>query len=270
MITNTTIAHAVAPVLQVRGVSKRYGKVEALLDFDIDVAPGTVHGLLGPNGSGKTTALHVITGISRASEGEVLIAGAPVELKATRERVGFAPDDLPLPSMLTGLEYVRFHDRMRRRDDEGRAWRLAEVFGITAALERLVGEYSHGMKRKLQLVVATMHCPDLLVLDEPFRGLDPEAAGALRALLTVFTRSGGAVLLATHDMSRAQRHCARVEVVHAGRVVASGPPNELIATHEGAYDLEDVFMRVTGRQPVTDMEDVYGDIFPSRNTKELA
>lgn len=226
------------------GVHKSYGRVKAVQDVEIQVGRGSIHGLLGPNGSGKSTMLHILTGLIAADRGEVLICGTPVALKRSRDHLGFVPDDLPLPAALTGREYLEFHDGMRGRDDRLAGRRLAGLLAMTDALDQQVGGYSHGMKRKIQLIAALSHRPDLLVLDEPFRGLDPDAAATLRDILVTFAGTGGAVLVATHDMLRAERDCDAVTILHRGRIVERGTP-EALCTALGAASLEEVFLRVT-------------------------
>jgi ABC-2 type transport system ATP-binding protein len=230
---------------RVEGIGKDYGTVNAVRTVSFDLVPGEVFGLLGPNGSGKSTTLHILTGLLEASRGKVEINGVSIEDKASRQWIGFAPDDLPLPLSLTGSEYLDLHHRLRRRDDRDVAGQFAEVFGLTAALGRSISGYSHGMKRKLQLIAAVMHAPDLLILDEPFRGLDPEAASVLRDLLAMFAGNGGTVLIATHDMLRAELDCDRVLILHLGEAAALGSPAELKARHGDLDTLEAVFLHAT-------------------------
>ncbi|MGL4744672.1 MAG: ABC transporter ATP-binding protein [Dermatophilaceae bacterium] len=237
----TTALH---PALTVRALTKSYGKRSALADASFVVPEGTIHGLLGPNGSGKTTCLHLVVGLLHPDDGDVLIAGIPVRLKASRGVLGIAPDDLPLPGSLTGNEYLQFHDRMRGRDDLLVGQTMAKVFGLADDLERQIAQYSHGMKRKIQFVTALMHFPRLLVLDEPYRGLDPDAVITLRDLLSAYVTRGGAVLVATHDMLRAQLECDEVTILHRGRTVAQGPPDEL-RRRMSVPNLEQVFMIAT-------------------------
>jgi ABC-2 type transport system ATP-binding protein len=234
-------------VLDAHELTKRYAGTTVLDAVSLVVEPGTIHGVLGPNGSGKTTCLHIVTGLVKPDEGSVLIGSTDVALRAARRLFGFAPDDLPLPDALTGREYLRFHDALRGRDDEMRATELAEALVLADDLDRPLGDYSHGMRRKLQVIGAVMHDPLLLVLDEPFRGLDPEAAATLRAILVAFAGSGRSVLVATHDLLRAERDCDRVTVLSAGRVVAAGAPADLIAASDAGDTLDDVFMAATGR-----------------------
>lgn len=234
-------------ILDAHALTKRYRNTTVLDDVSIGIEPGTIHGLLGPNGSGKTTCLHLITGLLEPDAGTVLVGSSDISVPASRRLYGFAPDDLPLPGALTGREYLAAHDALRSRDDTARAAELADLLRVDDALERPVGDYSHGMRRKLQLIAAVMHDPLLLVLDEPFRGLDPESAVTLRALLIAFARSSRAVLVATHDLLRAERDCDDVTILDRGVVVAAGPPSRLIAERPASRTLDDVFLDVTGR-----------------------
>lgn len=234
------------PVLEVIDLTKEFGRrTKVLVDLCLELEPGTVHGLLGPNGSGKSSGLHVLTGLDSDFSGAVVVNGTAIAEKQSRLDIGFAPDDLPLPSALTAREYLSFHDAMRRRDDSGRARELACVLGLDIEDKKMIGSYSHGMKRKLQLVASAMHQPRLLVLDEPFRGLDPHAAAALRELITAFARAGGALLLATHDMLRAERDCDEVTILNLGHTVCRGRPTELVSASQSANTLEDVFLENT-------------------------
>jgi ABC-2 type transport system ATP-binding protein len=227
------------------GIVKDYGSVQAVRDVSFDLFPGEVFGLLGPNGSGKSTTLHILTGLLEASSGSVEINGIPIQDKRSRNLIGFAPDDLPLPMSLTGREYLDLHHRLRKRDDREIAAQLSDVLGLTSALRRSISEYSHGMKRKLQLIAAVMHSPSLLILDEPFRGLDPEAASVLRDLISMFAGAGGAVLIATHDMLRAELDCGRVLILHQGEQAALGSPAELRHEFGDLDTLEAVFLHAT-------------------------
>lgn len=216
--------------LLVSDVTKAYGTREVLGDFSITIRPGRVHALLGSNGSGKSTALHIITGITDSDRGEVLHEGIPVIDQEARRRFGFAPDDLAIPLALTGTEFLAMHSALRGRNDQARGRELARVFGISRVLDQPMSSYSHGMKRKLQIVTAVMHQPGLLILDEPFRGLDPDASGLLVELIALQVETGGSVLMATHDLLRAERHCDEITMLHAGRVIAQGSPVDM--THE--------------------------------------
>jgi len=163
-------------ILRVNDLTKRYGRDVGIEDVSFTVEAGEIVGLLGPNGSGKSTTLHCLTGILSATSGTVEIAGVDHELPAAKDGFGFLPDDLPLPESLRSLEVMALHRRLRARFDRDLAEDLLELVGLTDHRDKYVGHYSHGMKRKLQLVIALAHRPRLLIMDEPMRGLDPEAA----------------------------------------------------------------------------------------------
>lgn len=231
--------------LRVVDLVKRYGRFVAVCGVSFTVPSGGITGLLGPNGSGKSSVLHSITGVVTATSGTVTIAGRAHDTAAAKAVTGFVPDDLPLPLNLTGFEYLDLVRRLQPGTDPTLTDELVSLLGMTRALPRLVAEYSHGMKRKIQMIAALGHRPRLLILDEPFRGLDPEAHVILRELIASFVRDGGGVLVATHDLSAAEGYCDAVTVVADGCVVADGPPHRLMDEH-GQRSLEGVFLAATG------------------------
>lgn len=234
-----------APVLEVARLTRTYDAGGGVREVSFSVGEGETVGLLGPNGSGKSTTLHCLAGIIPASAGAIRFAGIPHDDAAAKDVFGFLPDDLPLPESLRLPEVLALHRRLRPVFDEALAAELVELVGLAGHRGKYIGEYSHGMKRKLQLVTALSHRPRMLILDEPMRGLDPEAGILLRTLLEVFTRQGGAVLLATHDLAAAEDRCDRVVILSGGRVLAEGAPQALLDEY-GANDLEAYFVRITG------------------------
>lgn len=249
-------------LLDVRGLTKSYGRTVALKNFTARLQPGRVVGLLGPNGSGKTTCLHTITGLLQPDAGHIEFDGVAVDDPTSRLKFGFAPDDLPLPGALSGAEYLRMHDALRKRRDYGRAMDLVAAFGLAAALDQQIDEYSHGMRRKIQLIAAAMHGPGLLILDEPFRGLDPDAVAVLRELMATFVRTGRGVMLATHDMALAEARCDEVLVLSRGELKGRGHPADLVGSVPGSRDLEDAFFTMTGiGQEAAARRDLVADAF---------
>jgi len=234
-----------AQPLTVTNLTKRYGRFVAVDGVSFAVAPGTITGLLGPNGSGKSSILHSLTGVVTPTSGSIAIAGNPHSSTAAKAALGFVPDDLALPLNLTGYEYLDLVRRLQPRSDLELAHELAHLLAIDAALGRLVAEYSHGMKRKIQTIAALLHRPTLLVLDEPFRGLDPEAHMVLRHLIASFVDDGGGVLVATHDLAAAETYCDTVTIVADGTVVAQGVAAGLLAEYDEPT-LEGVFLAATG------------------------
>jgi ABC-2 type transport system ATP-binding protein len=234
-------------ILEVRELTKRYGSKNAVQRVSFGVASGEIVGLLGPNGSGKSTTLHCLTGILEPTSGDILIDGFPHSEPSAKDAFGFLPDDLPLPESLRASEVMTLHRRLRPNFDAELAAYLIELLGLAEHMQGRVGQYSHGMKRKLQLALALAHGPRLLILDEPLRGLDPEAAIILDTIMRTFTAQGGAVLVATHDLLAAQHYCERVVILAGGEMVAAGEPAQLIADR-GVRSLEQVFVEVTGLQ----------------------
>lgn len=231
-------------LLDARGISLARGSRQVLQPVDLVVRAGRSHALLGPNGAGKTTTLSLLTGLLPTRTGRVEVEGIDIREPAARALIGYAPDDLPLPAALTGREYLVLHDRLRRRDDSDRAEALCTLLGIRSALARQIAEYSHGMRRKLQFVAAVMHDPLVLVLDEPYRGLDPRSAALVQRYLEGIVSAGRAVLVATHDLLRAERDSDWVWLIDSGRLVAEGTASEVRSAAD-APDLGAAFARLT-------------------------
>ncbi|WP_322778230.1 ABC transporter ATP-binding protein [Frankia sp. Cas4] len=231
--------------LAVVDLTKKYGQFTAVREVTFAVPAGSVVGLLGPNGSGKSSVLHCITGIVALTAGTITMGGYPHHAAAAKAILGFVPDDLSLPMNLTGAEYLDLVRRLQPACDRSLMRELLELLGLEAATGKLVAEYSHGMKRKLQMVAAMSHSPSLLILDEPFRGLDPEAHLILRTLMDSFVAAGGGVLVATHDLVAAQTYCHTVSIFCEGEIAAAGAPLELMMEYDRS-SLEEVFLAAAG------------------------
>ncbi|MBS3942463.1 MAG: ABC transporter ATP-binding protein [Actinobacteria bacterium] len=235
----------------VRGLSKRFGNVQAVDHFDLDVPHGSFFGLLGPNGAGKTTSLRMMTGLLRPDAGRVLLGGTDVweEPEAVMARIGVLPEDLRLFDRLRGRELLTYTGLLRRMDEVEvgrRAGQLLALLDLEGAADEFVVDYSHGMRKKIALAAALLHAPDLLFLDEPFEAVDPVSGRAIRTVLQRFTARGGTVVISSHVMTLVEQLCDHVAIVNAGRVVAAGPRLELAP--EG--QLEDVFVRLVGGRDV--------------------
>jgi ABC-2 type transport system ATP-binding protein len=232
-------------LLTVEHLTKRYDGRGGIDGVSFGVSPGEVVGLLGPNGSGKTTTLHCIAGVLEPDSGAVMVGGRAATDPVAKDMLGFAPDDLPMPASLRLPEVLTLHRRLRPSFDAAYAYRWVEHVGLETHLDKFIGHYSHGMKRKLQLVLALAHRPRLLVLDEPVQGLDPEAAALVLAVIGAVRDAGGAVLVSTHDLRGAADYCTDVVVLADGIVVSEGTPADLLAG-SGASTLLDHFIGVTG------------------------
>ncbi len=247
--------------LRLEGVRKRYGALVAVDGLDLEARPGEILGLLGPNGAGKTTTVSLATGLLEPDEGRVTIEGAgSPSLPSARRRLGVAPQALAVYDSLTGRENVRFFGALfglsGRALAERVEWALDFVGLVERAGDRVAG-YSGGMKRRLNLAAAVVHDPEIVLLDEPTVGVDPQSRNLVFENVLALRARGRAIVYTTHYMEEAERLCDRVAIVDHGRLLAQGAVPELLAAHgvpdepsfrvEGAR-LEDVFLRLTGRR----------------------
>jgi ABC-2 type transport system ATP-binding protein len=237
------------PVLDVTSLGKDYGATIALRALDCRVRPGEIVGLLGPNGSGKTTTMKLLMGMLRPSRGSARFAGLDCthDARSVKARVGYMPDEPSFYDFLTGRETIDFVLGVRGLDPAA-TWATLEplVARVDAGdvLDASVGGYSHGTKKKLALLLALAHRPSLLLLDEPTNGLDPPTAVRVRTLLREVADAGVAVVVSTHLLDMADQLCDRVLVLHRGVLVAQGTTREVRAqanVAEGA-SLEDAFL----------------------------
>jgi ABC-2 type transport system ATP-binding protein len=213
------------PVLEARHLSKRFFGVSAVHDVSFALRPGEVVGYLGPNGSGKTTTMQMLTGQMEPSAGQVYAWGQSIEEAplAFRRRLGYVPEEPHLYPFLSGLEYLLLVGRLREIPErllEHKIRALLELFGLSEAADQDVGSYSKGMKQKVLIGAALLHDPDVLILDEPESGLDVTTALVLRHLVRTLAARGKAVLYSSHVLEVVQKVCTTVIVLHRGRVVA--------------------------------------------------
>lgn len=223
----------VAEILSCRGCVKSYGRKVVLAGVDLDVLAGDVMGLVGPNGAGKTTLLHAIVGVVRLDRGAILVGGMDAHRPEAKQRVAFMPDDLPRPVHLTGRELVMLTARLYgRRLSHAQVDRLATSLDLTDRLDEPLSAYSHGMARKTDLLAALAVDPDLLVLDEPFSGLDPAMVDTLDLLVRERRTCGKATLLSSHDLELVGGLADRIVMLSAGMKVFDGPVSALVAGGE--------------------------------------
>jgi len=226
-------------VIESKELVKRYGEVQALDGLTFSVAPGTIFGLLGPNGAGKSTAVKVLTTLARADGGEARVAGHDVarDPGAVRRVIGVVGQHSGVDEQLTGRENVLLHGRLqglRGRELRARADRLLEEFGLADAAHRIAGGYSGGMQRRLDIAMGLVHRPQVLFLDEPTTGLDPEVRADMWAEIARLQREEGlTILLTTHYLEEADQLASSLAIVDRGRVVAEGSPEALKAGLEG-------------------------------------
>lgn len=232
-------------MLVIRDLEKTYkGTTKGISGISLHVEKGDVYAFIGHNGAGKTTLLKAITGIHDFEKGEVLIDGMnlrenPMEVK---RRIAYVPDNPDIYEFMTGIQYLNFIAdvfNVSASDRETRIADYAERFEITSSLGDLISSYSHGMKQKLVLISALLHDPKLLIMDEPFVGLDPKAAFLLKEIMRELTAKGGAIFFSTHVLDVAEKLCNKVAIIKDGRLVTSGLMSEVVSDQTS---LEALFM----------------------------
>jgi ABC-2 type transport system ATP-binding protein len=238
-------------MIELEALTKRYGDFTALSGLSLRVARGEIFALLGPNGAGKTTTMRILMGFLKPSGGSARIAGLDcfeqrVELK---HEVGYLPDEPVFYDYLRGREIVEFSGDMHGLDRDlirARATPIIERLELGDALADYAVNYSRGMKKKLALVCALLHEPQLLILDEPTSGLDPLASRRLNELVVEYQSRGATVLLSSHLLDQVERLCQRMAIVYGGRIAAQGTLDELRSERAQGGTLEDIFFAVTG------------------------
>lgn len=244
-------AFAEQPMVEIQGLTKCFGEKTALQDVTWSVPRGRICGLLGPNGAGKTTLFRLLMGILRATEGSLRVAGLDSfdDRVRVKRLVGFLPDEPVFYSYLSGNEVLELSASMHGLDPAA-AIRdlqpLIERMQMTAAMGQYADEYSRGMKKKLGILLALIHQPDFLVLDEPTNGLDVEATQAFFELMRQEAAGGRTILFSTHLMDQVERLCSHVAIIHQGRLVSSGTMVELHERYGTDRSLEEIFLSITG------------------------
>jgi ABC-2 type transport system ATP-binding protein len=220
-------------VLEAHGLKKSFGDLQAVKGVSLYIAQGETYGLLGPNGAGKTTTISMIAGLLEADGGEVRVGGDVITPKAVgpKARMGLVPQELAMYPDLTAAENLAFFGRlygMRGDDLKARVGRVLEVVGLTDRANDPTNEFSGGMKRRLNIGIGLLHSPDLLILDEPTVGVDPQSRNAILEAVEELSSAGMAVLYTTHYMEEAERLCDRVGIIDQGEIKAEGTRRELV------------------------------------------
>jgi ABC-2 type transport system ATP-binding protein len=232
--------------IEIEGLSKRFGATQCLDGLTLSVESGTLFGFLGPNGAGKTTTLRTMLGLVRPDHGSISVLGRDprVDPTAIRQQTGVLLESDGLYDRVSAQENLEFHARIYRLGDETRRHRIRELltaFGLAGRGRDAVGTWSRGMRQKLAIARALLHRPRVLLLDEPFAGLDPAAAVELReSLVALVSNEGTTLFLTSHDLGHVEKACSRVAVIQAGHVLATGAPSELA---RGSSDIE---VEITG------------------------
>ena len=232
-------------MLQISHLTKTYGAKTAVDDLSLHIAPGEIYGFIGHNGAGKTTTLKACCGILPFDCGEIRVDGIsirenPLECK---RRIAYIPDNPDLYEFLTGFQYLNFIADIfgiSKDERQRRIQRYAELFSLTGDLGQPVSAYSHGMKQKLAILGALLHQPRLLMMDEPFVGLDPSASHQLKTIMRELCDQGCAIFFSTHVLEVAEKLCDKVAIIRGGKLVASGSMEDV----KGDASLEDVFLEL--------------------------
>ncbi|MGN1206593.1 MAG: ABC transporter ATP-binding protein [Eubacterium sp.] len=232
-------------MLKIEHLTKQYGEKKAVDDLSLHIQRGEIYGFIGHNGAGKTTTLKSVVGIMQFDKGEVFINGysihkAPLECK---KRIAYIPDNPDLYEFMTGIKYLNFIADIFGVDEDKRQERIrkyADLFELTSDLAQPIASYSHGMKQKLAIISAWIHKPQLILMDEPFVGLDPKASHILKGMMREVCDSGGAIFFSTHVLEVAEKLCDKVAIIKNGNLIKSGTMEEV----KGDDSLEEVFLEL--------------------------
>ena len=234
-------------MLEINGLSKSYGSHKAVDNLNMNIRNGEIHGFIGHNGAGKTTTLRSIAGIMQFEEGNILIDGHSIkeEPLAFKKIMDYITDNPDLYEFMTGIQYLNFIADIFDVDvsvRDQRIHRYTDLFEITSVLDDTISSYSHGMKQKLAIVSAWIHEPKLILMDEPFVGLDPKASHILKQMMREFCDQGNVILFSTHVLEVAEKLCDRVAIIKDGKLIRSGTMEEV----RGDSSLESVFLELEG------------------------
>ena len=232
-------------MLNIQHLSKAYGEKKAVDDLSLHIAPGEIYGFIGHNGAGKTTTLKAVAGILNYDEGTILVDGVdnrknPLDCK---RRIAYVPDNPDIYDFMTGIKYLNFVADIfgvGSAERQERIRKYADLFELTGDLGQAVATYSHGMKQKLAIISAFIHEPKLILMDEPFVGLDPKAAHILKGMMRELCDKGGAIFFSTHVLEVAEKLCNKVAIIKDGRLIRQGTMEEV----KGDTSLEQVFLEL--------------------------
>ena len=232
-------------MLDIKNLTKTYGDKKAVDSLSLHIAPGEIYGFIGHNGAGKTTTLKSVAGILQFDEGEIKIGGVSVKEKPLecKKMLAYIPDNPDIYEFMTGIKYLNFVADIfgvGAKEREERIRKYADLFELTKDLAEPVSSYSHGMRQKLAVVSAWLHEPKLILMDEPFVGLDPKAAHTLKEMMREFCSKGNAIFFSTHVLEVAEKLCDKVAIIKNGRLIRSGTMEEV----RGDDSLEEVFLEL--------------------------
>ena len=234
-------------MLKINHLTKTYGEKKAVDDLNIHINPGEIYGFIGHNGAGKTTTLKSVVGILQFDQGEILIDGKSIQTDplACKREIAYIPDNPDLYDYMTGIKYLNFISDVfgvSAQDRQIRIRKYADLFELTEDLAQPIAAYSHGMKQKLAIIAAWLHQPKLIIMDEPFVGLDPKASHLLKEMMREVCDAGGAIFFSTHVLEVAEKLCDKVAIIKGGKLIRSGTMDEV----KGDDSLETVFLELEG------------------------
>lgn len=234
-------------MLRIENLTKTYGEKMAVDNLSLHIAPGEIYGFIGHNGAGKTTTLKAVVGILQFDKGEVFIKGESIRKNplACKQKIAYIPDNPDLYEFMTGIKFLNFIADIFGVPEEKRQERIrkyADLFEMTENLAQPIASYSHGMKQKLAIISAWIHEPKLIIMDEPFVGLDPKAAHILKQMMREICDEGGAIFFSTHVLEVAEKLCDKVAIIRNGQLIQSGTMQEV----KGDDSLEEVFLELEG------------------------
>ena len=232
-------------MLNISHLTKCYGDKKAVDDLSLHIAPGEIYGFIGHNGAGKTTTLKSIVGILQFDSGEITIDGHSIQTEplACKKTLAYIPDNPDLYEYMTGIQYLSFIADVfgvNAQDRQSRIEKYAGLFELTDDLGQPIASYSHGMKQKLAIIAAWIHSPRLIIMDEPFVGLDPKASHLLKGMMREICDAGGAIFFSTHVLEVAEKLCDKVAIIKGGKLIRSGTMEEV----KGDDSLEEVFLEL--------------------------
>lgn len=236
-------------MLKLIGITKRFGGKIVVHNLSLEIQPGEIFGLLGPNGSGKTTTIRMMTGSLQPDEGQVTVCGFDVteEPLEVKKKIGVVPDADELVDHLTAVEFLEFVAALRNLPPQETKTRIQEwfdLFHLKPSKNQLLGSFSHGMRKKVQLIAALLHSPELLILDEPTTGLDPDMVITLKELMKRLKQKGTAIFLSTHHLEFAEDLCDRVSLMKFGETLLQGNTQNILHTYQ-AVSLEEAYVKLT-------------------------
>jgi ABC-2 type transport system ATP-binding protein len=246
-------------MIETKNLTKSYGSLLAVNNLNITVSSSEIYGFLGPNGAGKTTTIKILVGLLKPTSGTALINGIDVmkEPLKTKTLIGYIPDEPLIYTKLTGREFLSFiadifeiplNYAKKKIDD------LLDLFSLKDRSNTLIETYSHGMKQKLVFSAALLHDPEVLIMDEPTVGLDPQSAKLVKDIMRELANNGKTIFMSTHILEIAEKMCSRVGIINGGALIAEGTIYELREkTHDKAGDLEELFIELTGGEDTKDL-----------------